>query len=239
VAAIGYEVVEEGAGPADGADPEPVDVESEAPVEPEAAEEPAEIVEAPSSEPAAAPPPEESAPEIPAVETPPRRRFALQAHGRALFCRSFVAGGGGLSFQHDLGRVLGWGVDVMADGGGSDTSLGQVDLLLLSAAAQVRAGYRFGWLHLEGALGARFAYTRLRGQPEEGSEAQGHELTGAWGGPLLQIAATARPGGRLVISLVLEGGYALFGLEGAVTNDSNISFDQLWGSVGLGVGVDL
>ncbi|MBN2714328.1 MAG: hypothetical protein JXX14_00660 [Deltaproteobacteria bacterium] len=123
-----------------------------------------------------------------------------------------------------------------AAGGRTVRALGRTALLWANVATMMGIRNRLlsGRLLLRAMLGFRGGYGQLTGKPESTLN-RGHRLHGMVGGPAIRLSAfTAR---RPSIGVSLETGHTIWGLEGYVEGESDITLARWWIMVSLDLGV--
>jgi hypothetical protein len=191
----------------------------------------------------AAPPPVVPAkPSSDADRAPPRiadARWRLEVAAlRRQFPQSsgLVAYGAGLHVERRLSRHALGGLDLDLAGGSRTVSLG--DAKALQASAALVAGGRFGGPALSAAVtvGARLGLVRLSGDPSDAATVGAATVTRLWGGPLATVEASSGAGAAIV-SLSLEGGFAVAGADGLADASVALAVRGPWIAACFAVGI--
>jgi hypothetical protein len=144
--------------------------------------------------------------------------------------------GGGLALERAFARGVALSADVLAEGIGQPTALGDVDAFLASlgvlGAWRAERG-RWTW---EAGAGARAGYARLAGRAAAVPSVLPGVLTAPWAGPLVAARAQAALSRRLVLSLGGEVGYVTSAVAGHVEGHPDVAVSGVWWNVVLGVG---
>lgn len=173
-----------------------------------------------------------------AVESLGRPRVRLGAHGsaRVFTGTGLVMGGGGVHARVTLLGPFGIAVDLGAEHGETKTSAGLVVADSLSAAGFVVAHLQLGRVLLGGGPGFRGGGARLVGTPVDATLVEGRTLSAVLAGPAL-LGEAALGLGRVDLSFTVEGGWALWNLQGRVDGQALTALANLWLTATLGVGV--
>jgi hypothetical protein len=178
---------------------------------------------------AAAPPPEE-----------PRAHWRVLAEGslRHIAGLPRVLPGGGLSFSRAWSSGLALAADLLFEGAGEPTALGDVDTFLASGSLVGAWRGERGRLAWESGVGARVGYARLAGQPPSGAHQLVvlGELSAPWMGPLVTARASAAVGHHVLLSLGGELGYVTSAVAGHIMDRPDVAVSGAWWNVVLGVG---
>ena len=190
-------------------------------------------------------------PTPPAPESVTRALAAVRERGTGLLDRQlrleavastqvFFAGalwGGGLRLGSDSWRVLGWSVDVLAHHRSTPTTLGDVAVDSVTAAAHVLAHKRWSRISLRGGCGLRVGATILSGRGNGG--VHGDHVVWAAGGPVLSFSLGLVVVRLLTLELGAEGGYWLFPAGGLVNGRREVAVEGPFVGAQLGLGVRL
>jgi hypothetical protein len=174
----------------------------------------------------------------PAPPTRPRWRALALGSLRHVEGLPNVVAGAGLAVRRALPRGLGLGADVMIEGAGEPTALGDIDAILgslgLVASWRVARG-RFAW---ESGLGGRVGVARLvgHGRAASATPITARAVSEPWWGPLVEGRATLVFGRGFALSLGGELGTVTSAVEGRVEGQPGVAVSGVWWGATLGVG---
>lgn len=129
--------------------------------------------------------------------------------------------------------------DVLAEGGLSPVSAGNVRLILVSLAPRLLARARYRSFVLEIGAGMRVGIARLSGQPSEPAMVEGRTIQAAWGGPIAVSAVRVPLGSRVRVGMGLEAGYTTLSVVGRIPMAPPVELRGAWLGLHLSAGVDL
>jgi hypothetical protein len=146
--------------------------------------------------------------------------------------------GGGLALERSVARHFVLGADVVAEGAGQPTALGDVAAFVASASAFAGVRVDRGPWALQAGGGARGGVARFSGEARRASAVTvaSSVFSAPWAGALFEARATATLAHGVVILLGGELGYVTSPVEGYVSGHDAVAMRGLWWSAALGVG---
>ena len=146
--------------------------------------------------------------------------------------------GGALRAERAVVSPLTVGLDLEAAFGRVRSEHAEVDVALASAAAYATLGGRVGPVGLGIGPGARFGWVNLSPEDLE-PNAEGSDVSGVWGGPMLLALAKWAPDGYLLYSSFELGAVTLPVVGTFNGAEPEVELQGLWFAAGLGIGVNL
>jgi hypothetical protein len=144
--------------------------------------------------------------------------------------------GGRLALEQLLGYHLGWTLDVTADHGDAQRSLGTVSIETVSLGAALLAHHEWSRFGLEVGPGLRLGVAMLQGKASQPDRTRSGSVIGVWSGPLAMLGFTVAVTSRVLVGVRGECGYALASVGGQ-TGTSEVAIDRLWLGAHLGAGI--
>lgn len=145
--------------------------------------------------------------------------------------------GGGLRLAWSHGRHLGWSSDLVAQHAQVTTPLGDVAIDTVHTGAALLFDWRWSRIALHLGGGLRGGVALLRGQPLTASAARGGTVLGPFGGPTGAVGASLKLRRRLVIEVLIEGGYAAFFVLGRVSGSPAVGIEGPFLGMQAGLGL--
>lgn len=173
-----------------------------------------------------------------AVATPAARRAARLLAGAVAQASTAApwSTGGGVIVAGDVETHLAWMVDITFLQGQRTFALGQVTADNVSALGALFARATRGAAALRLGVGARGGGAWLSGSPDESAGVVGGVVSGPWWGVLGILDASVTLRGRIVLELMLEGGWVLLPVTATIQGANPVAIDGAWMRGGIGVG---
>jgi hypothetical protein len=168
------------------------------------------------------------------------RKFAAYAGGayRSMLEPRAALFGGALRAEYAVVSPLTLGLDFEGAFGSVRSTHAGVDVALASAAAYAAFGGRVGPVEMGAGPGARFGWVNLSPEDLE-PNAEGSDVSGAWGGPMVLARASWAGSGYLLFSS-FELGAVTLPVVGTFNGvETEVELRGLWFAAGVGVGVNL
>jgi hypothetical protein len=158
---------------------------------------------------------------------------------RSFFSEPAELWGAGVRVGRDEFAMAGWTIDLLAEHGEMDASLGRVSMDTFTAGGGLYLYRRWAWATFQGGFGLRLGMARLSGKAGAGAEAHAESGIAPWGWPTAMAGLRVEPIGPLVIEASGETGYVVLPMSGTVDDRREILIDGLWLGAQLGVGLVL
>lgn len=164
-------------------------------------------------------------------------RLLAVASRRSFISETTALWGGGVRVGSDQFAMAGWTVDMLAEHGETDVSLGRVTMDTFTAGGSLYLYRRWGWSTFHLGLGIRVGMARLAGETDETVAATAQSGIAPWGWPTATAGIRIEPYGPLVVEAAGETGYVVLPMTGTVEGRREFVVDGLWVGGQLGVGL--
>jgi hypothetical protein len=166
-----------------------------------------------------------------------KMRLLAVASRRSFFSEPTVLWGGGVRVGRDEFPLAGWSLDLVAEHGETDVSLGRVAMDTFTLGGGLYLYRRWAWATFQAGFGIRVGMARLSGKSDAAIEAETASGIAPWGWPTATAGLRIEPYGPLIIQAAGETGYVVLPMSGSIDGRREYTVDGLWLGAQLGVGL--